>query len=123
MQHFGVCCSVQEHISDVLYHLYLIGKLSANDLALAIPNSAVTIRPVARRQPPPNPRRHPASVASHPPLLIILGAGGGGFLLLYAPAERHEEICGALPELRPIAFQFEPQGSKLIFIEENGYAP
>jgi D-glycero-alpha-D-manno-heptose-7-phosphate kinase len=53
----------------------------------------------------------------------ILGAGGGGFLLLYAPAERHEEICGALPELRPIAFQFEPQGSKLIFIEENSYAP
>jgi D-glycero-alpha-D-manno-heptose-7-phosphate kinase len=51
----------------------------------------------------------------------ILGAGGGGFLLLYAPAERHQEICQTLPELRPIPFQFEPQGSKLIYVEENNY--
>ena len=53
----------------------------------------------------------------------ILGAGGGGFLLLYAPPERHEDICRALPELRPIPVHFEPQGSKLIFIEENSYVP
>jgi D-glycero-alpha-D-manno-heptose-7-phosphate kinase len=33
----------------------------------------------------------------------ISGAGGGGFLLLYIP------------------FEFEPQGSKLIYVEENGY--
>lgn len=51
----------------------------------------------------------------------ILGAGGGGFLLLYAPPERHPEICEALRELRPIAFRFSPQGSKLIYVEENGY--
>lgn len=51
----------------------------------------------------------------------ILGAGGGGFLLLYAPVERHQDICRALPELRPISFGFEPQGSKLIYVEENGY--
>jgi D-glycero-alpha-D-manno-heptose-7-phosphate kinase len=51
----------------------------------------------------------------------ILGAGGGGFLLLYAPPERHGEICDALPELRPIDFSFSPQGSKLIYVEENGY--
>jgi D-glycero-alpha-D-manno-heptose-7-phosphate kinase len=51
----------------------------------------------------------------------ILGAGGGGFLLLYAPVDRHREICQALPELRPISFGFEPQGSKLIYVEENGY--
>jgi D-glycero-alpha-D-manno-heptose-7-phosphate kinase len=51
----------------------------------------------------------------------ILGAGGGGFLLLYAPAEKHPTICEALPELRPIDFRFEPQGSKLIYVEENGY--
>ena len=49
----------------------------------------------------------------------ILGAGGGGFLLLYAPKERHREICATLPELRPVPFSFEPQGSKLIYIEEN----
>ncbi|RLC99543.1 MAG: GHMP kinase [Chloroflexi bacterium] len=51
----------------------------------------------------------------------ILGAGGGGFLLLYAPPERHAEICAALPELRPVGFGFSPQGSKLIYVEENGY--
>jgi len=51
----------------------------------------------------------------------ILGAGGGGFLLLYAPPERHPQICEALPELRPIDFHFSPQGSKLIYVEENGY--
>ena len=53
----------------------------------------------------------------------ILGAGGGGFLLLYAPPERHEEICRALPELRPVPVHFEPQGSRIIYVEENGYVP
>jgi len=51
----------------------------------------------------------------------ILGAGGGGFLLLYAPPELHPEICEALSELRPIDFGFSPEGSKLIYVEENGY--
>ena len=50
----------------------------------------------------------------------ILGAGGGGFLLLYAPVERHEAICTALPDLRRIPFRFEPQGSKIIYVEEDG---
>jgi len=47
----------------------------------------------------------------------LLGAGGGGFLLLYAHPDRHADIARALPELRPIPFRFEPQGSKIIFIE------
>jgi D-glycero-alpha-D-manno-heptose-7-phosphate kinase len=51
----------------------------------------------------------------------VLGAGGGGFLLLYAPPDRHAEICAALPALRRIPFSFEPQGSRLIYVEENGY--
>ncbi len=49
----------------------------------------------------------------------LLGAGGGGFLLFYAPTERHQEIIRALPELRPVSFCFEPQGSKIIFVEES----
>jgi D-glycero-alpha-D-manno-heptose-7-phosphate kinase len=49
----------------------------------------------------------------------ILGAGGGGFLLLYAPEERHEAIVAALPELRPTPVRFEPQGSKIIYVEER----
>jgi D-glycero-alpha-D-manno-heptose-7-phosphate kinase len=49
----------------------------------------------------------------------ILGAGGGGFLLVYAPVERHAEIIAALPELSPMPFAFEPQGSKIVYVEEN----
>lgn len=47
----------------------------------------------------------------------ILGAGGGGFLLLYAPQGLHARIIAALPDLRPVPFQFEPQGSRIIFVE------
>lgn len=46
----------------------------------------------------------------------ICGAGGGGFLLLYAPKSRHQSILKALPELRPLDFSFEPQGSKIIYV-------
>jgi D-glycero-alpha-D-manno-heptose-7-phosphate kinase len=53
----------------------------------------------------------------------LLGAGGGGFLLLYAPPERQAAIVSALPELRLIPFHFAPQGSKVIYVEENGYKP
>ncbi|MFC1712115.1 GHMP kinase [Candidatus Poribacteria bacterium] len=49
----------------------------------------------------------------------ISGAGGGGFLLLYASPEKHEDIIRALPELRPFPFRFEPQGSKIIYLEEK----
>jgi D-glycero-alpha-D-manno-heptose-7-phosphate kinase len=49
----------------------------------------------------------------------ITGAGGGGFLLLYSPPERHGDILQALPELRPVPFRFEPQGSKIIYVEES----
>jgi D-glycero-alpha-D-manno-heptose-7-phosphate kinase len=52
----------------------------------------------------------------------ILGAGGGGFLLLYADPAHHTDICRALPELRHIPFHFCPQGSKVVFVEENGYS-
>ena len=49
----------------------------------------------------------------------ILGAGGGGFLLLYAPPESHAGIIAALPELEVMPFRFEPQGSKIIYVEEH----
>lgn len=49
----------------------------------------------------------------------ILGAGGGGFLLLFAPPERHPAIIRALPELRPVPIALEPQGSKIIYVEEG----
>lgn len=49
----------------------------------------------------------------------ILGAGGGGFLLVYAHEEQHQIIEDALPDLRRTPFALEPQGSKIIFVEEN----
>lgn len=48
----------------------------------------------------------------------VLGAGGGGFLLFYAEPECHEPIKRALPELRHVPFRFEPQGSKIIYVED-----
>jgi D-glycero-alpha-D-manno-heptose-7-phosphate kinase len=48
----------------------------------------------------------------------LLGAGSGGFLMFYAPRERHEAIARALHPLRQIAFRFEPQGSKIIFVHD-----
>ncbi|MGY3802553.1 GHMP family kinase ATP-binding protein [Pigmentibacter ruber] len=46
----------------------------------------------------------------------ILGAGAGGFLMLYAPKENHPMIVEALSHLTPVSFDYEPQGSKVIFI-------
>lgn len=48
----------------------------------------------------------------------ILGAGGGGFLLLYADPKYHKKIIRALPDLSPLPFKLEPQGSKIIFVQE-----
>ncbi|MFN7952211.1 MAG: kinase [bacterium] len=45
----------------------------------------------------------------------LLGAGGGGFLLLLAPPSRQPEVLAALPELRPVPFRFEREGSTLLF--------
>ena len=47
----------------------------------------------------------------------ILGAGAGGFLLLYAPADRHDAICRALPNLRRVKADFDRQGSQIIFYQ------
>ncbi len=49
----------------------------------------------------------------------ITGAGGGGFLLLYAPREDHPRICRALPDLKPVALRFEPQGARIVYVEET----
>jgi len=51
----------------------------------------------------------------------LLGAGGGGFLLFYAYPEHHEQIKAALPELVPSQFRFDPQGTRIVYVEENDY--
>jgi D-glycero-alpha-D-manno-heptose-7-phosphate kinase len=45
----------------------------------------------------------------------LLGAGAGGFLVFYAARERHE---GIVRGLRRVPFQFEAQGSRIIFVHE-----
>lgn len=47
----------------------------------------------------------------------LLGAGGGGFLLFYAPENKHKKIIDALSDLIYQDFSFDPQGSKIIFID------
>lgn len=49
----------------------------------------------------------------------ILGAGGGGFLLLYAPTGKHENIAASLPKLKRVNFNFDSEGSKIIYYREN----
>ncbi len=47
----------------------------------------------------------------------LLGAGGGGFLLFYAPEEKHSKIIQALSMLTYQEFTFEPQGTKIVFVD------
>jgi len=46
----------------------------------------------------------------------LLGAGGGGFLLLCCPLEKQGKVREALSPLVPMAFSFEPEGSKIIHV-------
>jgi D-glycero-alpha-D-manno-heptose-7-phosphate kinase len=48
----------------------------------------------------------------------LLGAGGGGFLLFYCEEEKQMEVRQALSHLKEIPFSFEPQGSKIIYVQE-----
>jgi D-glycero-alpha-D-manno-heptose-7-phosphate kinase len=45
----------------------------------------------------------------------LCGAGGGGFLLLYCANGKKDDVRAALGGLTEIPFQFEPDGSKVIF--------
>ncbi len=49
----------------------------------------------------------------------LLGAGGGGFLLVYAPLEKHQAIKQALSNYREMKVRFDPEGSKILFINKN----
>jgi D-glycero-alpha-D-manno-heptose-7-phosphate kinase len=49
----------------------------------------------------------------------LLGAGGGGFLLFYCEPHFQERVDAALPGLSRIPFEFEPQGTKVIYVSED----
>lgn len=48
----------------------------------------------------------------------LLGAGGGGFFLFFAPKEKHRKIILALKQLECVPFDFDTQGSKIIFVHQ-----
>lgn len=45
----------------------------------------------------------------------LLGAGGGGFLLFYCPKPYQQKLKDALKTLRYFPFQFENEGSKVVY--------
>lgn len=45
----------------------------------------------------------------------ITGAGGGGFFLVWCPEGKRQAVRHAMNGLRELPFQFEPDGSKVIF--------
>jgi D-glycero-alpha-D-manno-heptose-7-phosphate kinase len=49
----------------------------------------------------------------------LLGAGGGGFLLFYCEPQFQSRLLSALPELMHVPFDFEPQGSKVIYVGDD----
>lgn len=49
----------------------------------------------------------------------ILGAGGGGFLLLYVQPQNRKSVEAAMTDYKQVEFDFEPEGSRIIFMEEN----
>jgi len=48
----------------------------------------------------------------------ILGAGAGGFLLLYCEEKNQQAVREALKDLKESPFSFEPQGSKIIYVQD-----
>lgn len=48
----------------------------------------------------------------------ILGAGGGGFLLVFVEPQNREKVRQALSDLRQIEFDYEPQGTKIIYVSD-----
>lgn len=49
----------------------------------------------------------------------LLGAGGGGFMLFYCPKQNQEKLKNALSGIRPFDFNFENDGSKLIYYSND----
>jgi len=47
----------------------------------------------------------------------LTGAGGGGFMVLFAPPERHAEIREKLNKILWVPFQFDSNGSQIIFYD------
>lgn len=53
----------------------------------------------------------------------LLGAGGGGFLLFYVPEEKKISVMEAMKDLLYIPFEFEKEGSRIIYYSAENYTP
>ena len=53
----------------------------------------------------------------------LLGAGGGGFLLFYCEKEKQEALKKALEELMIVPFNFENEGSQVLYYAPQSYSP
>ena len=53
----------------------------------------------------------------------LLGAGGGGFILLYAEPEKHALIKEELKSLLYVPFEFENQGTNILYYKPVDYNP
>ena len=51
----------------------------------------------------------------------LLGAGGGGFRLFYVPREKQEDVKAALKDQLHVPFQFENEGTKVVFYQAEDY--
>lgn len=51
----------------------------------------------------------------------LLGAGGGGFMIFYVPEEYHKSVKYALSDLLYVPFQFEEEGSRIMYYLSEEY--
>lgn len=51
----------------------------------------------------------------------LLGAGGGGFMLFYVEADKQAAVRNALKDLLYIPFEFENNGTKVIYFKPEDY--
>lgn len=53
----------------------------------------------------------------------LLGAGGGGFLLFYCEKEKQNELKKAMEQLMIVPFNFENEGTQILYYNPQAYSP
>ncbi len=53
----------------------------------------------------------------------LLGAGGGGFLLFYVEPDKQQNVINALNELMHVPFNFENEGTSIVYYNPIVYIP
>ena len=53
----------------------------------------------------------------------LLGAGGGGFMVFYVQPEKKENLRREMSKLMYIPFEFETEGTRVIYYAQENYVP